>query len=220
MKTLQSVQVNNLLRKSVVPRWEEAQNQLMEREPRFGDLINRFPGEVLSGKGDPFQTLANAIVGQQISVKAAESIWNRLKASVHQVAPEEILALNGEELRSLGLSGRKAIYLQNLARAFAQGMVVPELWPEKDDDEVVAELTALKGIGRWTAEMFLIFHLNRPDVLPVDDIGLLKAAGLFFGEPGKMDPKRLSVLAEPWQPWRTVATWYLWRSLDPVPVAY
>lgn len=210
----------DMTRQSVLPHWNLAREHLLQKERKFSDLFRQFPGEGLTGSGDPFRTLGNAIVGQQISVKAAQSIWKRVEALVPRWTPEAVVRLREEELRTAGLSWRKVAYMQDLARGFLDGRLDPEKWAGSSDEEIIRDLVGQKGIGRWTAEMFLIFHLHRPDVLPLDDIGLLKAAAGFYGEEGMMEPRRLEILAQPWRPWRTVAVWYLWRSLDPHPVSY
>ena len=131
-----------------------------------------------------------------------------------------VMAMSLEQLRACGLSLRKAEYLGDLARRFDQGDLLPERWPTMDDEAVIAELICVRGIGRWTAEMFLIFNLLRPDVLPLDDIGLLRAMGLHWLQGVTPTRAQARELAQRWSPWRTAATWYLWRSLDPVPVEY
>ncbi len=123
-------------------------------------------------------------------------------------------------MRNCGLSRRKAEYLKDLGARFVSGEVDPAHWPGRDDEAIIDELCCVRGIGRWTAEMFLIFNLLRPDVYPVDDIGLLKAMGITTATGGKLDRRAALEMSETWRPWRTVATWYLWRSLDPLPVEY
>jgi DNA-3-methyladenine glycosylase II len=204
----------------VLPLWEEACAFLQAADHRFTPLIQAFPGEVLSGSGNLFQTLVSAIVGQQISVKAAESIWKRLKELLGELTPERALSYSIEELRSVGLSFRKAEYLQGIALAIKDEVVHPGNWPNMSDDEIMTELVSLRGIGEWTAHMILIFYLHRPDVLPVKDIGLLNAAQEFFGLEERISAQDLIQRAEAWRPYRTVATWYLWRNLDPIPIKY
>ncbi len=178
----------------------------------------------LQSRGDAFTTLARAVVGQQISVKAAQSVWDRLVAGIgataFKVEPACLLALEPSGLRAFGLSGRKVEYLGDLAQHFADGRVHVGQWQSMDDEAIVQELIAIRGIGRWTAEMFLIFHLLRPNVLPLDDVGLLKGISVnyFSGEPVSRAEAR--ELGESWAPYRSVATWLLWRSLDPIPVDY
>ena len=123
-------------------------------------------------------------------------------------------------IRSSVLIGKKRIFLQDLSRNFIEGTLNETSWIDRDDENIIKQLTEVKGIGRWTAEMFLIFHLQRPDVLPLDDIGLQRAMRLHYLDKQPVDKKTMIELAKPWQPWRSVATWYLWRSLDPLPVEY
>ena len=201
--------------------WDAAVAHLMRRDRIMKKLIPKFPNISLVSRGNPFMTLARSIVGQQISVKAAESVWQRLLLECgKRPTPASVQKAGAEKLRAAGLSGRKAEYILDLSTHFSEQLVHPKKWAAMDDESVIAELTAIRGIGRWTAEMFLIFNLQRPDVLPLDDAGLLKAISLhyFSGEPVSRFEAR--EVAQGWQPWSTVATWYLWRSLDPVPVEY
>jgi DNA-3-methyladenine glycosylase II len=196
--------------------WDEASAQLMRRDRILKKLIPRHSSEWLLPSATPFITLARAIVGHQASVKAADAVWLRLTEKCgRKPTPSCLIKLEHDELRELGLSKRKAEYVQDLATHFAEKKVRPAAWADMDDEAVIAELCAIRGIGRWTAEMFLIFSLRRPDVLPLDDSSLLKAISLhyFSGEPVSRFEAR--EVAQAWAPWRTVATWYLWRSLDP-----
>lgn len=202
------------------PYWQKAIAELTVADPVLGELMQRYPGISISSRGDAFHTLARSIVGQQISVKAAESVWNRFVAALEEVSPEAVAAAETDVLRSCGLSGRKVEYVKDLAQHFLDGRLKPQEWKKEDDETLIKELSAVKGIGRWTAEMYLMFHLLRPDVLPLDDIGLQRAAELHYNNKEKLSRKQLIALAEPWKPWRSVATWYLWRSLDPLPVEY
>ena len=200
--------------------WPQAKRALGRRDPVMDGIIRAFPRIALRSRGDPFQTLARAIVGQQISVKAADSVWARLVAAAVAVAPEAILGLGEARLRACGLSQRKAEYLRDLAAHFVDGTIHLDRWPAMDDEAVIAELVQVRGIGRWTAEMFLMFNLLRPDVLPVDDLGLQRAVSIHYGCGEAVPPAALREVGQAWAPWRSVATWYLWRSLDPVPVEY
>jgi len=200
--------------------WDEALRHLEHADPELSALTRRFPGERIQSSGSAFQVLANAVVGQQISVKAASAIFARLTALLGGWVPEAVISVSSEALRTAGLSTRKVEYFRELAAAFVTGRVDPLRWRDESDAQVLKELVSLRGIGRWTAEMFLIFHLQRPDILPIDDIGLLKSAAGTFGWDYPFDPKRLEIRAEAWRPWRTVGVWYLWRALDPVPVVY
>lgn len=193
----------------------------MKRDRIMKKLIPKHPDIWLTTRGNPFITLARSIVGQQISVKAAESVWQRfLLECGKRPTPASVQKAGVDNLRAAGLSARKAEYILDLSTHFSEKRVHPQKWATMEDEDVIAELTAIRGIGRWTAEMFLIFNLQRPDVLPLDDVGLLNAISLhyFSGEPvSRFEAREVSAA---WQPWRTVATWYLWRSLDPIPVEY
>ena len=201
--------------------WDAAVAHLMRRDRIMKKLIPKFPNISLVSRGNPFMTLARSIVGQQISVKAAESVWQRLLLECgKRPTPASVQKAGLEKLRAAGLSGRKAEYILDLSTHFSEKRVHPKKWAAMDDESVIAELTAIRGIGRWTAEMFLIFNLQRPDVLPLDDVGLINgiSRNYFSGEPVSRSDAR--EVAQAWSPYSTVATWYIWRSLDPVPVAY
>jgi DNA-3-methyladenine glycosylase II len=200
--------------------WQQACAELATSDQVMATLIARYPDAILANRGDPFQTLARAIVGQQISVKAADTIWTRFAALAQSILPEHVATLKPDALAACGLSRRKAEYLHDLAGHFVDGRIEPARWKQMADEAVIDELTDVRGIGRWTAEMFLIFSLRRPDVWPVDDIGLQKAVALHYLNGERPTPKALRTLGEHHAPWRTVATWYLWRSLDPVVVQY
>ena len=200
--------------------WLKGKRSLARRDPVMAGIIRAYPKIALARRGEPFFTLARAIVGQQISVKAAQSVWNRLVAAALEMTPGAVLTLEREAMRACGLSARKAEYIADLARHFADGSAQVERWPQMDDEQVIAELVRVRGVGRWTAEMFLMFNLLRPDVFPLDDLGLQKALRLHYFNGRKVSLARMRKLGATWVPYRSVATWYLWRSLDPVPVEY
>lgn len=200
--------------------WDRAKRALRRTDPVMGDIIGRYPRVHMVARGDAFLTLARAIAGQQISVKAAQSVWNRVLALVVDMTPERVLAQQRPSLRACGLSDRKVEYIADLARHFADGTVHVARWPQMGDEEVIAELVQVRGIGRWTAEMFLIFHELRPDVFPVDDLGVRKGVAVLYRRGAAMTPDEVRTFGERWRPWRSAATWYLWRSLDPVPLEY
>ncbi|MBS0423869.1 MAG: DNA-3-methyladenine glycosylase 2 family protein [Proteobacteria bacterium] len=200
--------------------WTQATQELAARDTVMQQLIAQFADAALESRGCAFTTLARSIVGQQISVKAAESVWQRVIAAIPGITPHSIVAAEQELLRSCGLSARKVIYLHDLSRHFREGDLSEMAWENLDDESIIKQLIQVKGIGRWTAEMFLIFHLQRPNVLPLDDIGLQRAISLHYFGKQDVDKNALIEIAKPWEPWRSVATWYLWRSLDPLPVAY
>ncbi|WP_441633741.1 DNA-3-methyladenine glycosylase family protein [Cupriavidus sp. YAF13] len=200
--------------------WDEACADLMKRDRILRKMIPTYGPAHLISRGDPFITLARSVVGQQISVKAAQTVWERLVAVCPKLTPAQMLKAGHDNLAACGLSRRKAEYIVDLAEHFKAGRVHVNSWTEMDDEAVIAELTQIRGIGRWTAEMFLMFNLMRPNVLPLDDVGLINAisANYFSGEPVTRSEAR--EVAANWEPWRTVATWYMWRSLDPLPVTY
>ena len=200
--------------------WDKAKRALRRADPVMGEIIARHPRVHMVARGDAFLTLARAIAGQQISVKAAQSVWNRVVDLCVDMTPDRVLAQQRPHLRACGLSDRKVEYIADLAQHFADGTVHVARWPQMADEEVIAELVQVRGIGRWTAEMFLMFNLLRPNVLPLDDLGLQKAMRLSYFRGRKVSPARMRKLGEIWQPYRSVATWYLWRSLDPLPVEY
>jgi DNA-3-methyladenine glycosylase II len=215
------------------PFWAEACAHLSKRDRVIRKLVAQFGDAQLESRGDPFTTLARSVVGQQISVKAAQAVWERFellaraqakrsRASVAEgcVRAASVLKLKVDDMRAAGLSARKVEYLVDLAMHFESGAVHTDAWGAMDDEAIIAELVAIRGIGRWTAEMFLIFHVLRPDVLPLDDLGLINGIRqlYFSGEP--VSRSEVRDLAGAWAPFRSVATWYIWRSLDPLPVAY
>ena len=200
--------------------WTRATAHLAANDPVLARVIADYPKQRLERRGDAFETLARAIVGQQISVKAAQTVWSRIEHALGEIDAGAVAAGASDALLGCGLSRQKLGYLTDLAGRFLSGALDPSRWQDMDDDGVSAELMAVKGIGRWTADMFLIFNLLRPDVLPVADIGLQRAMGRHYGDGGKLDADAIETIAAPWRPWRSVATWYLWRSLDPIAVAY
>jgi DNA-3-methyladenine glycosylase II len=200
--------------------WDRARRALARKDAVMKAIIRARPGVHLVRRGAPFLTLARAICGQQISVKAAQSVWDRVVTCCGEVTPEKVLSRPRPLLRACGLSDRKTEYIADLAQHFADGRIHVHRWPEMSDEEIIAELVEVRGIGRWTAEMFLIFNLLRPDVFPLDDLGLQKGIRQSYFKGRKVSLGRMRKLGESWRPWRSVATWYLWRSLDPIPVEY
>lgn len=216
--------------------WSRACRSLARRDPVLGGVIRACGPVHLVARGDPFLTLARSIVGQQISVAAAQTIWDRFEKACGTVHPDRVARMRVSTLTRCGLSVRKVEYLRDLALRFRSAVLDPTAWQTLDDEAVIGALTEVRGIGRWTAEMFLIFNLQRPDVLPLDDIGLLRAIALNYPTDERADDlssavmstaarhrlsrQRAQALGETWRPWRSVATWYLWRSLDPVAVEY
>lgn len=198
--------------------WAEACKHLVKKDRVMKRLIPQFGDACLQSRGDAFSTLARSIVGQQISVKAAQTVWHRFDALPKKMTPGNVLKLKVDDMRAAGLSARKVEYLVDLAIHFDAGTVHVKDWAAMDDEAIIAELVAIRGIGRWTAEMFLIFYLTRPNVLPLDDVGLINgiSQNYFSGESVSRSDAR--EVAAAWAPFCSVATWYIWRSLDPLPV--
>jgi DNA-3-methyladenine glycosylase II len=201
----------------MIPFWEEAKEHL-QNDAVLGGIITDYPGEGLKPRGDLFFTLVRSIAGQQISVKAADSVWRRFMTLVQELSPENILSVAPEDLRKAGLSGRKIEYILGIATEGAR--LAETSWADMEDPEVLSRLCGLRGVGEWTAQMVMIFSLCRPDILPLADIGLQRAVEKHYAEGKRLSAEEITTIAEPWRPWRSVATWYLWRSLDPVPVDY
>ena len=200
--------------------WEQATKELVKNDQVMGNLILGTKGTMSYSHVDAFATLARSIVSQQISVKAAESVWNRLIVSVPEMIPQEVYNLENDMVRGCGLSQRKAGYLQDLSLHFIKNDLNEIIWHEMDDEALILELTRVKGVGRWTAEMFLIFYMLRPNIFPIDDLGLKRALSIQYNDSKPIDKNEMYIISDLWRPWRSVATWYLWRSLGPLPVEY
>ena len=200
--------------------WQIAKKALSNKDKKLSKIIKLYPHDFLFSKSDPFFTLARSIVGQQISVKAAQSVWDRLEIKVKKINPKIIIATHTNTLKSVGLSRQKVKYLKNLAAAFIEKKIKVNMWNKMNDEEIVQDLVQIKGIGRWTAEMFLIFNLCRADVFPLDDIGMIKGLCKLYKISYPTEREVVIKIGKKWKPYRSVATWYLWRSLDPIPVEY
>ena len=202
------------------PYWEDACKHLMKKDRVMKRIIPQFGDACLQTRGDAFVTLARSIVGQQISVKAAQTVWDRFALLPKKVMAGNVLKLKVDDMRAAGLSTRKDEYLVDLALHFDSGAVHVKSWEAMDDEAIITELIAIRGIGRWTAEMFLIFHLMRPNVLPLDDVGLLNGISKSYFSGDVVSRSDAREVAAAWAPYCSVATWYIWRSLDPLPVEY
>ena len=209
-----------MLRAGSTPEWwSSAKLELANKDVLLKSLIEEFEEPRLSSRGDLFATLIKSIVGQQISVIAASAVWSRLFDLVGEVNPESILAKTHEELRQVGLSNRKVEYIVGIAEAWTEGLGEID-WEQMSDEEVVQELVKLRGVGRWTVQMLLIFALLRQDVFPIDDIGLIRGMEKLYNEGKALEKPQLYEIAENWKPYRTMGVWYIWRSIDPEPVEY
>jgi DNA-3-methyladenine glycosylase II len=194
--------------------WTEAKKHLAKSDPVLKKIMRTCRDVDMESRGDAFQTLARAIVGQQISTKAAQSIWNRFAECAVMVTPANVVALEHDSLRACGLSNAKARYVRDLASHFHKGALKPRRWIRMEDEAIIEELVQVKGIGRWSAEMFLMFHLWRPDLLPVDDLGIRRAMERHFNSGRAIKKEKMKKIGERWAPYRSVASWYLWRSLE------
>lgn len=198
--------------------WDAAKAHLRAVDPVMRAVVDAYEDPPLHSKRDVFQTLVHAIVGQQISAKAADAVWRRFVAEVGEVKPACIVDKSVDSLRGVGLSGRKVEYIQGLARD-AQWVLTAD-WDAWSDDEVRRRLVSLRGVGPWTAEMVLIFSLLRADILPLGDIGVIRAVEQLYRNSERMTVQDVARVAECWAPYRTAGTWYLWRHLDAEPVEY
>ena len=197
--------------------YAKARRLLARRDPVLRDLMRRYGpcGLADSQHTDPFRALVRAIISQQLSTQAAATIARRFDALFDgKATPARVNAAPDDQLRGVGLSGQKLRYMRDLCARIEGGLLPLAALDRMDDEEVITVLTEVKGIGRWTAEMFLMFRLHRPDVLPVDDLGIVKAVQRAYRMRTLPTPKRLMRLGEEWRPYRSVACWYLWRSLE------
>lgn len=201
--------------------WQLACKDLAGRDKILASIISQYPNATLRKKSTAFVTLLRAIVGQQISVKAAETVWKRTESALGKnITPQKVFSIKADLLGAAGLSARKVEYAKDLALHFIEGKLEPRSFKKLPDEELIKKLTAVKGIGVWSAEMFMIFNLQRPDVFPLQDIGLLRAVEKHYFSGERQAVKVVAEVGEIFRPWRSVATWYLWRSLDPVVVEY
>ena len=200
--------------------WDTAKKELIKKDKELGKIIKNYPSDFLFSKSDPFYTLSRSIVGQQISVSAAQAVWERFEKKVKTVQPQAVKDIHYMKLKSCGLSRQKIKYLKSLSTAFIEKEIHPKKWHSLENEMIIEELIKIKGIGRWTAEMFLIFNLCRPDIFPADDLGLIKGICKCYNYKYPISKERALEISNKWKPWRSVATWYFWRSLDPIPVEY
>ncbi|MDH4395104.1 MAG: DNA-3-methyladenine glycosylase 2 family protein [Limnobacter sp.] len=212
--------------------WQQGCEALGEVHPRWAELIAMYPDRAIRTRGAPFETLLRSLIGQQISVKAADAVWGRFVALADQQGcckkdasgevfqSQCLLSLSDESLRAVGLSGQKVKYVKALAQFEQLGGLAHAVLDAMDDEACSKHLCQVKGIGPWTAQMFLMFCLRRPDVWPVDDIGVQRGIGRQFFDGAAISAKEALQFGEKLRPWRTVAAWYLWRSLDPGVVDY
>ena len=200
--------------------WEKAKKYLILNDKELGKIIRKYPKDFLFTKSDPFYTLSRSIIGQQISVKAAQAVWEKYENKLKNITPKNTLSTHHMTLKSCGLSRQKISYLKSLSKAFNEQRINPNKWNNYTDEQIIDELTLIKGIGRWTAEMFLIFNLCRPDIFPLDDLGLIKGICNCYNLNYPISKEHALKLSLKWKPYRSVATWYFWRSIDDEPLQY
>ncbi len=199
--------------------WNQAKKYLSKKDKKLNEIINSFDGH-LKSKKNPFYSLCKSIIGQQISVQSAESVWKRLSKKSKRITPININNLKKDEIRSCGVTRQKTEYLKLLSQNFLNKNFSPSKLKALNDEEAILYLCENKGIGKWTAEMYLIFNQNRQNIFPIQDIGLLKAISKNYNTDYPPDSQSLERCKARWSPYCTVATWYMWRSVDPVPVEY
>ena len=201
--------------------WHRTKKMLSKRDPVLRKIIKKYTKGFLTTRNNPFFSLCRTIVGQQISTKAADSIWSKFeKKCKKNINPTTILKISFRNLKSTGLSRQKISYLKNIAKAFKNKSFDIKKLQKMNDDEAISYITKLKGLGVWSAEMFLMFNLNRPDIFPIKDIGLLRAISKNYKTSYPPSIKFLNKISKLHSGYRTVSTWYFWRSIDPIDVDY
>ena len=201
--------------------WYSAKRILSKRDPILRKIIKKFNKGFLTTRKDPFFSLCRTIVGQQISTKAADSIWSKFEIECKKkILPNNILKLNSRSLRSAGLSHQKITYLKNIAKSFKNKSFNVKDLKKMNDELAIDYITQLKGLGVWSAQMFLMFNLNRPDIFPTQDIGLIRAISKNYKTSYPPSDRFLNKISKMHKGYRSVFTWYMWRSIDPVDVEY
>ena len=200
--------------------WHKACRILSRRDAIMAKVIRQFPNDYLHGGNDAFETLYRAIVGQQISLKAAASIRSKLEQKIGKITPDNIKSRRRKTLRQCGLSENKTSFLKSTAEFFIAERATKKYWRQHDFDDIHQKLISIKGVGEWSFQMFAIFYLKHPDIYPIGDMGLINALQKNYSPNRILTREKISKLGETWTPWRTVATWYLWRSIDPDPIVY
>ena len=202
--------------------WQKACKELSKKDKVMATLVKKYNDCYLTSNGDPLRTLVRAIVGQRISVAACDAVWNRLLGLFprKKISAKVIKDLKEAEMRKAGLSKQKILYINNIADFFIENKITKSYFKNTDSEKIAQDLLAIKGIGKWTLEMFQIFYLNEPDIFSIGDLGLIKAIKNLYPRKKFKDKEAIENFAKNWSPYRTVATWYLWRSIDADPVQY
>ena len=199
--------------------WTKAVKHLRLADPILSGIIDENLRPFLSPNGNVGNTLIKSIVGQQISVKAADSVWRQMEGLLGTVVPENIVLYNLQDLRGCGLSMRKSEYILDFSRLWVDSLSDLD-WFSMDGDGVRSRLLEIRGVGPWTVDMVMIFALGQPDILPLGDIGLIRAIEKTYAGGSNLGVEEILDISTGWSPYRTVATWYLWRVVDPEPVNY
>ena len=201
--------------------WQNAKKILSKKDPVLRKIIKKYNKGFLTSKNDPFFSLCRTIIGQQISTKAADSIWLKFeKKCKKNITPNTVIKISSRNLRSAGLSRQKVSYLKNIAKAFINKSFDVKKIKKMNDEDAISYITKLKGLGVWSAEMFLMFNLNRPNIFPIKDIGLLRAISKNYKKSYPPNKRFLNKISKIHEGNRTTFTWYMWRSIDPTDVEY
>ena len=202
--------------------WQESIEYLTKTDPKLGKLFKQYSNYGISSRGEALETLMRSIVGQQISIQAAASVWGKLAKLIGNINPDKVLSASFEDLKSCGLSKQKTQYIINIAEHFKTKKITNHsYWDERSYQDIYDELITIKGVGPWTAEMFGMFYLLEKDIFPIKDIGIIRAMNQVYGNEGEaLDLNEIIKIADKWKPYRSVACWFLWRSIDSEEVAY
>ena len=222
MCTILNRQLNQKIFHMTEPKyWQESKAFLSNVDPDLLKLFLRYADYNISSRGEALETLLRSIVGQQISVQAAASVWGKLANKIGKIKPENVLLLSFEDLRTCGLSKQKAQYIINICDHFMSCSIKDHsYWEGRSFESVYQELITIKGVGPWTAEMFGMFYLLEPDIFPIKDIGIIRAMNQIYGEGKTLSKDKIIEISEQWKPYRSVACWFLWKSIDSEDVQY
>ena len=201
--------------------WQQSKEFLTHTDPKLAKLILEHQQYSISSRGEALETLLRSIVGQQISVQAAASVWGKLEKKIGKIKPENVILMSFEELKSCGLSKQKVQYIINICNHFINFSIKDHLyWENRSFESIYHELITIKGVGPWTAEMFGMFYLLEKDIFPIKDIGIIRAMNQIYGEGKPLSLEKIIAISETWKPYRSVACWFLWRSIDSEEVLY
>ena len=201
--------------------WQDSVHYLTKTDKSLGSIINQYKDYSISSRGEAYETLVRSIVGQQISIQAASSVWNKIVALVKTIEPNKVLLTSRENLKLCGLSKQKIQYIYNISEHFiAKNITNNSYWEGRNYPDIYNELITIKGIGSWTAEMFGMFHLLEKDIFPLKDVGVIRAMNQLYNDGKKLDIDKIIEISDTWRPYRSVACWFLWRSIDSEEVLY